>query len=506
MLDGDLKRIVVVDDEPYICNIVVEALAGEPYETVAFDNPAEALSYIQENQIDLVLTDLIMGEHSGIQILETAKASHKDVIVVLMTAHPTVQTAISVLRRGAHDFLIKPFKLEILRATIRRGLEHQRIMRENVQLKGQVNFLKVANTIRTGDEVETYMSRLVGLCKSELSASVAAFLEVGSESGKVVRTLVQADDDIHDYTVVASEDTLQAFSYTKSNRAICKAEQVNTSAGSETRIVISQPVFVRRKLSGVINLLVQSRFNQITPGQLDLLGILANSAASALANYRLYRNLHTSFLQAIRALANAIEARDPYTAGHTDRVCKLAELVGRHLEWTQDRIDNLVVGCSLHDVGKIGVPDSILKKPGQLTDDEYAQMTRHPEVGLKIIAGVDLLKSAAPLVISHHERFDGKGYPKGLKGEEIPIEGRLVAVVDTFDAILSDRPYRKGRSIDVAVSELVKNKSIQFDPNMVESFLTVLREGKVDFQTMYGRSEDLSCLDKIVGVSETEPA
>jgi HD-GYP domain-containing protein (c-di-GMP phosphodiesterase class II) len=159
----------------------------------------------------------------------------------------------------------------------------------------------------------------------------------------------------------------------------------------------------------------------------------------------------------------------------------------------------------LHDIGKIGVPDAILNKAGILTEEERQRMMEHPEVGLRIAQQVDILKPAIPYIASHHERYDGRGYPQGLKGENIPIEGRLLAVVDTFDAVLSDRPYRNGASLEVAVSELVTHAGTQFDPRLVGAFLDVLRSGAVDLQEMYNRGDDLSCLDRLV-VTETEPA
>jgi HD-GYP domain-containing protein (c-di-GMP phosphodiesterase class II) len=129
-------------------------------------------------------------------------------------------------------------------------------------------------------------------------------------------------------------------------------------------------------------------------------------------------------------------------------------------------------------------------------------MREHPKVGLKIISGVDLFKAAKPYIIAHHERWDGKGYPNKLKGEDIPIEGRLLSVVDTFDAILSDRPYRKGSTVPEAVSELLKYKGVQFDPAIVDTFINILRQGKVDLKELYGLDEDLACLNEIL-ISET---
>ncbi|MFZ5980961.1 MAG: HD-GYP domain-containing protein, partial [Candidatus Zixiibacteriota bacterium] len=238
------------------------------------------------------------------------------------------------------------------------------------------------------------------------------------------------------------------------------------------------------------------RYKWVTPGELDVLSILTNSAATSIANNMLYNDLQASYLQAIRALANAVEARDKCTKGHTDRVTVLARLVAEEMGWEEDQITDLVMGCMLHDIGKIGVPDSILNKPDVLDDQEREKMVDHPLVGLQIISGVDLFKPAIPYIIGHHERYDGTGYPEGLQGDKISIEGRLLAVVDTFDAILSDRPYRKGATVRKAVTELLRNSGTQFDPAIVDIFIEIIRKYKIDFQSLYGRKEDISFLEE----------
>jgi len=172
------------------------------------------------------------------------------------------------------------------------------------------------------------------------------------------------------------------------------------------------------------------------------------------------------------------------------------------MEWDEDQIHDLIMGCTLHDIGKIGVPDSILNKPSVLTQSETKKMQKHPELGLKIIRGINLFKPAVPYIGSHHERWDGTGYPKQLKGKEIPIEGRLLAVVDTFDAIMSDRPYRKGADIKSAIDELIKYSGRQFDKEMVDLFLRLIHKGTIDLKALYNRDEEIKQIDEII-VSET---
>lgn len=498
-------NILIVDDEEYICNIIRESLVGERCNVQAMTDPKAALEYIREHPLDLVLTDLVMGEYSGVQIIDEVKRHHHDAIVILMTAHPTVQTAISVLKKGCYDFMVKPFKLEQLKAAIKRGLEHQRVRRDNLSLQGQVEFLKIINATEAGVEIDKFLELVAKSCRKELDAESVGIIQIDPDSRDIIRKVTAINDSKYRAEVTA-DDTLNRFVYTRSTEPYIFSEEIKGDNGTvTTRTFFSSPIFVRRKLYGVINVVVENRFQNITPGKMNILTILTNTTASAIANHQLLNDLQRSYLQAIRGLANAIEARDPYTAGHTDRVSKLAELVARHLKWDEDKILDLIMGCTLHDIGKIGVPDSVLNKPDRLDEREIELMRSHPEVGLKIVDGIDLFKPAIPIIMSHHEHFDGNGYPNALAGEQIPVEGRLLAVVDTFDAILSDRPYRQGATLKVAVTELIRNRGKQFDPSIVDVLLGVIRAGEIDFETMYGRVEDLSVLDQI-SVTETAPA
>jgi len=504
MINNRKINIVVVDDELYICNIITEALSSErTYNIISYCDPREGIEYIKNNTVDLVLTDLIMGEYTGIQVLDSALSHHSDAIVILMTAHPTVETAISVLKKGAYDFLLKPFKLELLKASIKRGLEHQKLLRDNVYLKGQVEFLKTANASEAIEDIDSFLKTVVESCQTELSANAVSLIEIDPVS-KDTRLAIYNSSSEKYREMLLDEETVYNFIYTKSTKPIIQREQVEQDGENVTQIFISLPIFISRRLHGVINLLIIRKFDELTPGQLDVLTILGNAASSAISNYCLYNDLEDSYLHAIKGLANSIEARDPYTAGHTDRVCRLAEQIAIAMKWDKKRIDYLIMGCTLHDIGKIGVPDAILNKPSRLTKEEREKMISHPKVGLKIIRGINLFKPAIPYIIAHHEWYDGSGYPKGLKGEEIPIEGRLLTVADTFDAIMSDRPYRDGGSLETAVLELIKFKRIQFDPEIVDIFLKIIKRKVIDLKEMYGRDEDYSIFDQLE-VSEKVP-
>jgi putative two-component system response regulator len=180
------------------------------------------------------------------------------------------------------------------------------------------------------------------------------------------------------------------------------------------------------------------------------------------------------------ALANAIEARDQYTRQHVEQVNAFAQLIALDLDWRQDRREALEFGAILHDIGKIAVRESILTKPGPLDEDEWAEMRQHPIVGGRMIKDIPYLAPAIPIVVHHHERWDGAGYPDGLKGEEIPQEARLLAVADTFDAMTSIRPYRDAIPPKKAFDEIVSLSGKQFDPNMVETFARCWKRGEIE--------------------------
>ena len=183
---------------------------------------------------------------------------------------------------------------------------------------------------------------------------------------------------------------------------------------------------------------------------------------------------------ALMDLARAIESRDPYSSGHAARVTAIAEVVAARLGWDEDQIDVLRIGAALHDIGKLAVPDSVLRKPGPLSDDEFDHVRAHPQEGARMLELVGTLRAAAPFVLHHHERWDGSGYPIGAAGADIPPEARVLAVADAFDAMTSDRPYRPALSGLRAIAELEECSGTQFDPEVVAVFVEAWRQGALE--------------------------
>jgi len=184
-----------------------------------------------------------------------------------------------------------------------------------------------------------------------------------------------------------------------------------------------------------------------------------------------YRTLKKAYLDSVKVLAEAIDAKDPYTRGHSDRVRRMSLQIATSLGFTEERVEILEYGALLHDIGKIGIKDEILRKPGALSPEEHQAIQEHPMIGVKILEGVEFFKDKIPMIRNHHEHFDGRGYPDGLAGEAIPLEARIIAVADAFDAMASLRPHRKAMPLEAILFEMERHKGKQFDPNILEIFL-----------------------------------
>jgi putative nucleotidyltransferase with HDIG domain len=186
--------------------------------------------------------------------------------------------------------------------------------------------------------------------------------------------------------------------------------------------------------------------------------------------------LQRSYLDTIEAFSTAVDLKDSYTKDHSSRVTEYSLKIAEEMNLDRERVGLLKKAALFHDIGKIGIPDAILKKESKLTDEEYALIKQHPMMGAKLIESVNFLHEIIPFIKGHHERMDGKGYPQVLKGNEIPLEARIIAVADTFDAMTSDRPYRKGMDFEMAITELQRVGGTQLDGELVEVFIKVLRK------------------------------
>ena len=330
------EKILVVDDEEAIREVVSTLLEAQGYVCTVRQNGRLALEAFREGAFDLVLSDIVMPEMDGLKLLAELRRDDPDVPVIMVTAMHDISIALEAIRAGAYDYILKPFERDQLHMSVRRALDHRQLVLEN----------------------RTYQSDLEHLV-AERTQQLS----------------------------IALQDLEQSYDYT------------------------------------------------------------------------------------LEALGGALDAKDAETEGHCQRVTAFTITIAQKMGVDKGLLRQIARGAFLHDIGKMGVPDQILRKPGPLTNEEREIMRKHCEIGYAVLQRIPFLKEAAEIVLSHQECFDGSGYPRGLKGEQIPLGARIFAVADTLDAMISDRPYRKALPISAAREEIERFSGRQFDPQVVEVFL-----------------------------------
>ncbi len=257
------------------------------------------------------------------------------------------------------------------------------------------------------------------------------------------------------------------------------ARRVDARSQFTTRNMICVPVKSRDKVIGVLQAINRIDDRPFTTEDLELFSSLSNQVAIAIENARLYEEVRATFFSTAETLAEAIEKRDPYTGGHVRRVVEISLAIGEVLGLNPHEMETLHLVAILHDIGKIGIRDHVLLKEGPLDPEEMVHMQLHPQLGAEILAPIKQLKAVIPAVQYHQERYDGLGYPEGLKGEEIPIAARIIAVADAFDAMTTDRPYRRRFDDEATIQEIHRCAGTQFDPKVVEAFTQAYRSGRI---------------------------
>ncbi|MFQ6077887.1 MAG: HD domain-containing phosphohydrolase [Thermodesulfobacteriota bacterium] len=489
------SRILVVDDELTIRKSIQKRLEREGYEVTSADNAKDALQLFQENSFDTVISDIRMEEMDGLELLKRLQGQHRDIPVIMVTGAPSLDTAQESIKEGAYDYITKPIEREILINTVRRALEKKRLndqIREyqrNLELKVREQtktifaIYKFANQLNSMDSLEDVVNSVVNFVADFLfSKRVSVMLLDEKGEYLTIKGASGLEEEIVKKTRIKRGESI-AGKVLETGEAVIvndiSSMKAKSDRYSEYKSFISFPLIqVALKTTdlslGIIN--VTNRFGDqpFTKEDLENLDFIADTASVAINNQLKSIEIEKSYFRTMKALAAAVEEKDRYTRGHSDRVKTYAvELAGR-LGLPSETISTIEYACVLHDIGKIGIPDSIIQKDQDLTDDEYRQIMEHPAKGENIIRVIPFLEPARPIIRHHHERFDGTGYPDEMKGIEIELGARIIAIVDTYDAMTTERPYRGAFPKDHAISVLREEKGKQFDPELVDIFVRCL--------------------------------
>ncbi len=474
--------ILIVDDEQHIRSILCEILASLDYNVFAVGNGKEAIKEIEKNSYNLVITDMMMPEMGGLELLEAIKPIAPDIMVIMMTGFGTIASAVEAMKKGAYEYVLKPFKLDELISTIKRALDKQLADKKDIKIKDAFALLNLNEAIGAGIEREKVIAIIIEATLREIEADVVTCLlrDESTERFKVKLKHSLEDKDFGELLGEFDSEDADRF-FNQDIVFLLDKNEIKKSFPAIPNVndivsFISIPLKINNKIIGIINAYSFTPGHNFTEGQCKSAAIIAGRAASIIDNEQLYDSVQKTFKETVKSFAFALEAKDQYTHGHSEKVTLYSELICRAMQLPEDETEKICLAAQLHDIGKIGITEEVLNKPGRLTFEEYEIIKSHPVTGERILRPLHFLKDVIPIILYHHEKHDGTGYPAGLKGDAIPLGARIIAVGDTYDAMTSDRPYRKGLSFEVTINELIRCKDTQFAPEIVDVFIKLMEE------------------------------
>lgn len=505
----DSIKILVVDDEEGILEVTEAYFQRFGYEIHTARNGLEALEVIDSVKIDCVFTDINMPKMDGLKFAEKLREKDNTLPVVVMTGFPSLENTIQTLKNGVVDYLIKPVNLDQMELTLKRILRERELFVENLILKEEIERqerIKQLNTelLEKVDEVNTLnrimedfssidssygiFTKIVDLGGEYLKAD-KIFFHLYSEEDQSLVHMADSDYGIenrdvnHNFGQDLSDNARKFiidFLTTDNTPCLISEARKHRDLNKEIASLMVVPLKIRDKVFGVASVFSFDDDRSFNEKDIYYMNFITQKAASAIENIALYENIYENLFATLYAFVTAIEVRDLYTKKHSTRVARYSQQIAREMQCSEEELDILNFAGSLHDIGKIGIRDDILLKPGPLNDEEFDKIKEHPIIGADIISRMGLWDREMEIIRHHHERFDGKGYPDGIKGKDITKLARIMTVADSFDAMASDRAYRKKIEKDTAIGIIKENSGTQFDPEVVQAFLKVAEHGLDD--------------------------
>jgi diguanylate cyclase (GGDEF)-like protein len=523
------KEILIVDGSAKMRETLIDILNEEGYEITGVGTIALAKKKLKKKFYSVVLVDLKLPDGTVLELLKEIKKTNNEISIIIYTGVASLEDTITALNEGAFAYIQKPLNTNEVKIQIKKALKIQKLSFDN---KNLINRLKELSLKDPQTELYNYrylIERLASELKrarryvfplSVVMLDIDYFKSINdvyghlygdkiiSEFSKHLRDFVRLSDVI---TRFGGDEFVILLPDTNYKRAALFGNQLLDSVGRH--VFDPGGKKIRLKLSiGISNY-------PDDDGEVYTASGLLNSADSALLLAKdmggnrvstfkvvsknientkengekedvdelreklskMINRVDQSLLESIYAFAKTIEAKDNYTSEHAENMVAIVTEIGKRLNLSDNTIETLKHAAVLHDLGKVGIPDSILHKRKSLTKKEYEIIKTHPQIGSEIIRPVHFLKDLAPIILYHHERFDGLGYSEGLKGKEIPLGARIIAVADAYQALISDRPYRKAHSEKEALKIIREGSGSQFDPEIVDSFMVIVENKNMGF-------------------------
>lgn len=480
------SRILVVEDDAAVRSICVRTVSAMGFAAHSADNGQSGLQLLRQQHFDLVLTDIRMPHMDGIDLLRTMRTFNVDTDVIMLTGHGSFETAREAMRLGAFDYLTKPICISDLERAIRRTLEWRRVRAEKQHLSEIIDLYEISQTFTQTLDTTTAVRDIVRLLWRRFAPATLSLTLLHPDDRELELLAAQGFTDA---PRIGSRIAVDA----NTESSICAGHQVFCGRCDLDQSKVVSPML--RTNDRPVGLLQLTR-NDDQPGfgndDRTMLAICASQIAASLDNSRLYQQLKEQNLQTVQALTAAIDARDPYTMGHSEQVMRYAVRLGEVLGLQPQRIEAIRYGALLHDIGKIGIRDYILLKPGPLTEEEMAVMRLHPKIGADIMRSIKALRDIVPMIECHHERIGGTGYPKGISGVDLGEEARILAIADAYDAMTSHRSYRRAMHSEEAFAQLRLGRGTHWDARFVGVFIELIQAEGQKLSLPSSRPEQLA--------------
>ena len=507
-------NILVVDDDPNVVEIITESLMSRGYTTEFALDGESALRKYDEFLPDLVVLDVVLPRKDGFAVCDEIRSRdiNRDVPVIMISGNAIPENMLEGFKSGAQDYIKKPFsvkemiakvdnllsqasrgrdlreKNEHLEDEIQKGADD--IQRVNKELKKKVLDLRsifdLSQDLNRLQDPEELINVFFLTIAGQLGiGSVCLFFAPNEAESHLSYFGGRGIRDSVLRTVRLSRETgMSHFLLTQKGRLDLRSDEMPDGTRREIEFMRDMgfhycyPLIVKSSMIGIVFLGAKVSDQEYSENDWEVFRSICSSFATGLENARLYSELQSTYLSTIKVLVSTIEAKDSYTRGHTDRVAMFARLIAEEMGLDKTDLETVSFGAALHDIGKLGVFEDILNKPGELTDGEWEIVRSHPEVGANIIKNMKFLEAASDLVRHHHERLDGRGYPDGLRGDQISLGARIVAVADSFDAMTSDRPYRTAFGYEEALEQL-KLQTDKFDADVIGHLIKLVKRGMI---------------------------
>ena len=518
-MDNEKKEtILFVDDEESILSVSSEYFQRKGYHTLTAKDGLEALDILEHEKVDCCFTDINMPVMNGLELAEKIRMNDNTMPVIVMTGYPSMENTIQTLKNGVVDFLIKPVNLKQMELSVQRVIHQRRLFVENILLQKEV---EGKNRLEKLNQELLYKVEELNILNEIMSKFTTISSSIDVFKRTVDMALDIADADLTHFYVIneAVQEPVKVSSSSNESDPSAASPNLKTAhadpqtpvtatlqplksklimevVSDQIPLLISEntgskglaaeihsamvvPLKIRDKVFGVITAVVNQGQKRFAEKDLYYLSFLAQSAAQAIENLALYENIYENLFATLYAFVKAVEARDLYTQQHSSRVTGLSLILGQHLGCSKEELDILKFAGHLHDIGKIGIRDEILLKPGKLTNDEFEKIKDHPVIGANILEQLGLWEKERQIILRHHERVDGTGYPDGIKKQDIPFLARILSVADVYDAMASDRAYRKKMEDPVIIKIINEGGGTQFDPDVVAAFNQAYSAGKI---------------------------